>query len=152
MWTNVIMKLVNTRNYTSYLPLRVRVNCKRLRIIVFILGNIKRKLELQERRKEYLEMVLFNEDIERNIRREEAYIMGKNEGEEKGIKQGVKKGMEKGIRQGVKQGMEQKSREMILNMYKDKLSNSVIAKYANTKVSEVEKIISEARKKEKVSL
>ena len=81
-------------------------------------------------------MVVFNDDIERSVRKEEAYTMGRTEGLESGIKSG--------IAQGISQGIAQKEREMIINMYKNKLSNSIIAKCANVAVSEVDRIIKDA--------
>ena len=81
-------------------------------------------------------MVVFNDDIERNVRKEEAYTMGRTEGLESGIKSG--------IAQGISQGIAQNKREMIINMYKNRISNSIIAKCANVAVSEVERIINNA--------
>ena len=98
---------------------------------MYLLEYQKKVLELQKFKEDYLGMIVFNENIERNIRRAEAYIMGENEGLERGIAQ--------------------KEREMILNMYKNKLSNSIIAKCANVAISEVEKIIKESSNNNKLS-
>ena len=73
-------------------------------------------------------MVVFNDDIEKNVREEEIYTMGRTEGLESGITQGIA----------------QKEREMIINMYKNKISNSIIAKCANITVDEVKRTINDA--------
>lgn len=69
-------------------------------------------------------MVVFNDDIEKNVREEEIYTMGRTEGLESGIAQN--------------------KREMIINMFKDKLPLKTIAKYANITVDEVKRTINDA--------
>ena len=90
----------------------------------YLLEYRKRVLDLQEFKEDYLGMVVFNDDIEKNVREEEIYTMGRTEGLESGIAQN--------------------KREMIINMYKNKLSNNIIAKCANIAVSEVERIINDS--------
>ena len=75
-------------------------------------------------------MVVFNDDIEKNVREEEIYTMGRTEGLESGIAQN--------------------KREMIINMFKDKLPLKTIAKYANITVDEVKRTINDASKDSKL--
>ena len=94
----------------------------------YLLEYRKRVLDLQEFKEDYLGMVVFNDDIEKNVREEEIYTMGRTEGLESGITQGIA----------------QKEREMIINMFKDKLPLKTIAKYANITVDEVKRTINDA--------
>ena len=79
-------------------------------------------------------MVVFNDDIEKNVRKEEAYTMGRTEGLENGIKRGIA----------------QKEREMVINMFNDKLPLKTIAKYANITIDEVRRTINDASKDSKL--
>ena len=108
----------------------------------YLLEYRKRVLDLQRFKEDYLGMVVFNDDIERNVRREEAYVMGRTEGLESGIAQGIS--------QGIIQGIEKNKREMILNMFNDKLPLKTIAKYANVTVSDVEKIVNNTSQNRKL--
>ena len=83
-------------------------------------------------------MVVFNDDIEKNVREEEIYTMGRTEG------------LESGIKRGITQGIAQNKREMIINMFKDKLPLKTIAKYANITVDEVKRTINDASKDSKL--
>ena len=69
---------------------------------------------------EYCRMI-WDERIENNLRKREAYVLGKSEGKDEGI--------------------EQKQTEMIMNMYKDGLELKQISKYANIPIEKVEEII-----------
>ena len=97
----------------------------------YLLEYRKRVLDLQEFKEDYLGMVVFNDDIERNVRKEEAYTMGRTEG------------LESGIKRGITQGIAQKEREMIINMFNDKLPLKTIAKYANITIDEVKRTIND---------
>ena len=65
--------------------------------------------------------MVWDERIENNLRKFEAYTSGKDEGIQEGIKKNQK--------------------EMILNMYKDNLPIETISKYANLTKEKVEEII-----------
>ena len=69
--------------------------------------------------------MVWDERIENNLRKFEAYTSGKDEG----------------IQEGIQKGIEKKQKEMILNMYKDNLPIETISKYANLSISKVEEII-----------
>ena len=57
--------------------------------------------------------------------------------------------MEESYEKGLNDGIVQKEREMVINMYNDKLSVDVIAKYANLTTSEVNEIIRNNENKSK---
>ena len=73
--------------------------------------------------------MVWDERIENNLRKYEAYTSGKDEG------------IQEGIEKGIQEGIEKKQKEMILNMYKDNLPIETISKYANLSISKVEEII-----------
>ena len=58
-----------------------------------------------------------------------------------GLKEGISQGIEKGIEQGIEQGTQEKQKEIILNMFNDKVSLEVISKYTNLTIQEIEEII-----------
>ncbi len=49
--------------------------------------------------------------------------------------------IEKGIKQGIKQGIERNKKEIVLNMYKEKMHMELISKIVDIPIEEVEKII-----------
>ena len=93
-----------------------------------LLTNYYNKIEHLSHSKEYCRMV-WDERIENNLRKYEAYTSGKDEG------------IQEGIEKGIQEGIEKKQKEMILNMYKDNLPIETISKYANLSISKVEEII-----------
>ena len=81
-----------------------------------LLINYRNKLHRLSLDKEYCRMI-WDERIEDNLRKREAYILGKDE------------------------GIEQKQTEMIVNMFNDNIDINNIAKYANLPVEKVKEII-----------
>ena len=94
------------------------------------------KMDRLSKNKEYCRMI-WDERIEKNLRRAEDYYNGVQDGIEQGIEQGIEKGIEKGIKKGINQNKE----EIIINMYQDKLPIEKISKYINLSISDVESII-----------
>ena len=89
-----------------------------------LLANYYNKIEHLSHSKEYCRMV-WDERIENNLRKFEAYTSGKDEG----------------IQEGIQKGIEKKQKEMILNMHNDNLPIETISKYANLTKEKVEEII-----------
>ena len=57
---------------------------------------------------------------------------------------GLEDGIEQGIQTGIQQGILQNQKEMVLNMYNDKVSISTISRYANISVDEVKDIVNKS--------
>ena len=85
--------------------------------------------------------MVWNERIDENLRKADAYFGGKDEGIRLGIEQGIEKGIEQGIEKGIEKGIAQNKREMVINMYHNQVSIEIIAKCANISISEVKEII-----------
>ena len=64
-----------------------------------------------------------------------------DEGYDEGVQAGIEQGIEKGLKQGLNKGILQQKEITILELAKDNISVERIAKYANTTIEEVEKII-----------
>ena len=60
---------------------------------------------------------------------------------DEGVQAGIEQGIEKGLKQGLNKGILQQKEITILELAKDNISVERIAKYANTTIEEVEKII-----------
>jgi len=69
--------------------------------------------------------MFWDERIEENLRNHDAYETGKHEG----------------IIEGKIEGEIEKRNQMIINMYSDNVDINTIAKYAETSMEEVEKVI-----------
>ena len=92
------------------------------------LTNYYNKMEYLSHDKEYCRMV-WDERIERNLRNQEAFYGGKQEG------------IEEGLKEGKQEGLKEKQNEMIQKMYKNNIPMETIAKVASLTIPEVEKII-----------
>ena len=55
----------------------------------------------------------------------------------------IKQGIEKGIEQGFEKGITSSKKEIVINMYNDKMPIENISKYVDLKIDEIMKIISE---------
>ena len=73
--------------------------------------------------------MVWDERIERNLRNQEAFYGGKQEG------------IEEGLKEGKQEGLKEKQNEMIQKMYKNNIPMETIAKVASLTIPEVEKII-----------
>ena len=73
--------------------------------------------------------MIWDERIENNLRKAEAYYGG------------VKDGKKQGIKEGIKEGIKTTQEVMIHNMYNDKLPIKKIAQYVNLPVNKVQEII-----------
>ncbi len=95
-----------------------------------------KELERLSHDKEYC-MMIWSEEIEKNLQEMKAYNIGYDEGEDKGIQQGIQEGIEKGIQEGI----EKNRQEMVINMHNKNIPLETIGECANLSISEVEKII-----------
>ena len=77
---------------------------------------------------------MWNETIERNLRRAEDYHSGLYDGEMKGIEKGIEKGVEK------------TKKEMVINLFNNDVSIEIIAKSSGLTIEEVQKIIDKENK------
>ena len=89
----------------------------------------------------YVEGIM-SEEMEEFIEQHTMYRNGLKEG----ISQGIEQGIEKGIEKGIEQGTQEKQKEIILNMFNDKVSLEVISKYTNLTIQEIEEIINSNKK------
>ena len=89
-----------------------------------LLNNYYNKMDRLSRDKEYCRMV-WDERIDENLRKADAYFGGKDEG----IREGIEQGIEKGIAQN--------KREMVINMYKNNIDIDVISKISNLTIEEI---------------
>ena len=64
-----------------------------------------------------------------------------DEGYDEGVQAGIEQGLEKGLEQGLNKGILQQKEITVLELAKDNIPVERIAKYANTTIEEVEKII-----------
>ena len=97
-----------------------------------LLEHYYKKMDRLSHEEEYCKMV-WDERLDENLRKVDAYNDGKSEGIEIGI--------EKGIEKGIEQGILQNKTEMILNMNTNKIPVKTIAECAKLSISEVNKII-----------
>ena len=86
------------------------------------------KMDRLSHNEEYCKMV-WDERLDENLRKVDAYNDGKSEG------------IEIGIEKGIEQGILQNKTEMILNMNTNKIPIKTIAECAKLSISEVNKII-----------
>ncbi len=85
-----------------------------------------------------------NERINASIIKEErkkAHQEGLEEGILKGLEKGIKQGIEQGIEQGIAKGSKNTKKEIVLEMYKEKVDVELIKKYTNLSQQEIEKFI-----------
>ena len=73
--------------------------------------------------------MIWDERLDENLRKADAYFGGKDDG--------IREGIQKGIQEGIQNTKE----EMVRNMYKKKMDVETISQIANLKVSEIQKII-----------
>lgn len=82
---------------------------------------------------------LYNAEIEdeimKNAIREHSKEIGYKEGHEQGIQQGIK--------EGIKEGIEQNKIEVIINMIKENIDVSVIAKVVGLPIEKIQKYVDE---------
>ena len=64
-----------------------------------------------------------------------------DEGYDEGVQAGIEQGLEKGLEQGLNKGILQQKEITVLELAKDNIPVERIAKYANTTIEDVEKII-----------
>ena len=93
-----------------------------------MLNDYYNKMDRLSRDEEYCRMI-WDERIERNLRKAEEYYNG----EQAGIRQGIKEGIEKGISEGKK--------EIVINMYNKNMSLDIISECVNLSFDEVDRII-----------
>lgn len=95
-----------------------------------LLDGYSEKLTSLSRDKIYKEHIMWNETIERNLRRAEDYHSGLYDGEMKGIEKGVEK----------------TKKEMVINLFNNDVSIEIIAKSSGLTIEEVQKIIDKENK------
>ena len=93
-----------------------------------LLEHYYKKMDRLSHEEEYCKMV-WDERLDENLRKVDAYNDGKSEG------------IEIGIEKGIEQGILQNKTEMILNMNTNKIPIKTIAECAKLSISEVNKII-----------
>ena len=79
------------------------------------------------------------------------YMKGVKDGIAKGIEKGIKKGKEeriklgiaKGKQEGIQKGMEKKQKQIVLNMYREKVKTEDICRFMKLTIEEVDDIIIE---------
>ena len=98
-----------------------------------MLMNYRDKIKRLSQDKEYCKMV-WDERIERNLRAQQEFFDGKQEG----LKEGLIKGKELGI-------METK-KDMVISLYNDKIPIEKISKYTDLTIEETENIINSINK------
>ncbi len=95
-----------------------------------LLNNYYKKMDRLSHEKEYCKMV-WDERLDENLRKVDAYNDGKSEG------------IEEGIEMGIQEGILKNKVEMILNMNNDNVSLETMSKYSGLKIDEIKKIIQE---------
>ena len=61
--------------------------------------------------------------------------------EDKGIQEGIREGIEQGIEQGIQEGVLKNQKEIVLNMYKEKIELDIISKVTKLTLKEIDEII-----------
>ena len=77
-----------------------------------------------------------NERINASIINEE-----RKEAHQEGLEEGIQKGKEEGIEEGIKEGTLNTKKEIVLEMYNDKVSIELISKYTALTIDEIKAII-----------
>ena len=105
-----------------------------------LLNNYYNKMNRLSKSKEYCRMI-WDERIEKNLRAQQEYYDGKQDGIEEGIELGKQKGIEEGIELGKQKGIE----KMIISFYNNGATNELIAKSTGLSIDEIERIVKQEK-------
>ena len=113
-------EFVGVDKLSKLLTVKDKKELKRLVKDEKLLDNYYNKMDRLSKDEEYCKMI-WDERIERNLRKAEDYYDGKQD--------------------GIQEGILQRTKEMVINFYNNKVPIEVIAKGANLSISEVQNII-----------
>ena len=97
-----------------------------------LLSNYENKIKRLSQDKEYCKMV-WDERIERNLRAQQEYFDGKQEG--------LKEGKEEGKKEGIIEGILKNKKDMVINFNNNGVSIDIISKSTGLSIDEVNDII-----------
>ena len=147
----VILKIVNV-NLDKYVDKDYNEVMKYEKF--YKLLTITKEEELEEIVKHEPLLTTYFERLKIFSREEEKYMYALNPALEQrlfdmsvyqdGLEDGIEQGIQTGIQTGIQQGILQNQKEMVLNMYNDKVSISTISRYANISVDEVKDIVNKS--------
>ena len=101
-----------------------------------MLSNYENKIKRLSQDKEYCKMV-WDERIERNLRAQQEYFDGKQEG----LKEGKEKGIIEGKKEGIIEGILKNKKDMVINLNNNGVSIDIISKSTGLSKEEIQKII-----------
>ena len=102
-----------------------------------VLGKIAKKTGYYKEGGEKMEYLRHTEEGAREIGLQKGLRKGRQEGLQKGIQKGWQEGLQKGIQKGRQEGRQEGRQSVILNMLKDKMDITAIAKYVGVSKKQV---------------
>ena len=88
--------------------------------------------------------MIWDERIEKNLRAQQEYYDGKQDGIEEGIELGKQEGIELGKQEGIELGKQEGIEKMIISFYNNGVTYELIAKSTGLSIDEVERIVKNA--------